>query len=382
MKRVAGILLIMALLLSGCGGSKKQSSAVAGDYVEETQQENSDAPLIVGNGDGEGEPDTTPQENGEGEPNTAPKPNTDNEAKPNTPVDTQKPSDEKTNPPQGGNDDQPAKDDKDNKTDKTDPPEYKDGNLLKIISYNIRYTDDEDRNSIDDRAPRLKTVLDRYDADLVGMQEVVPRWVAHIQNDYSAEYTVTYQYRSVSNSEGTLILWRTGKFELLDEGHFWLSETPDQESKAWGADLWRICNWVKLKVKATGKTFLFYNTHYDGGENWQFNAGEVMMKQMKKMGGFSKYPVFLTGDFNMTAGTNGYYYLVSDGDLEDVNEALEKDTTPTTNGYNNGDFGRIIDFVFYSPGKSVALKYQVLNEQVDGGYVSDHRGLYAEVAIL
>ena len=62
---------------------------------------------------------------------------------------------------------------------------------------------------------------------------------------------------------------------------------------------------------------------------------------------------------------------------------LNQDKSTTTNGYNTGEDknGHIIDYCFYSPAKAVPLVYKVLNEKHFDGYVSDHRGLYIEVAL-
>ena len=37
---------------------------------------------------------------------------------------------------------------------------------MKVITFNIRCKDDQGGNSIAERAPRLKTILDKYDADI------------------------------------------------------------------------------------------------------------------------------------------------------------------------------------------------------------------------
>ena len=49
---------------------------------------------------------------------------------------------------------------------------------------------------------------------------------------------------------------------------------------------------------------------------------------------------------------------------------------------NEESGGGIIDYCFYSPKLVQPLKYQVLNEEINGGYISDHRGLYIEAALL
>ena len=59
---------------------------------------------------------------------------------------------------------------------------------LKIISFNIRCCDDKHRNSIAQRAPRLAAITLRYDADILCLQEVRPKWVPHLDKYYGKEY--------------------------------------------------------------------------------------------------------------------------------------------------------------------------------------------------
>lgn len=215
----------------------------------------------------------------------------------------------------------------------------------------------------------------------MGFQEVTPTWRLMLEGYFSDEYEYAYQERS-PGGECTPIFWKKDKFELMESDHFWLSETPEVSSKGWGAEHYRVVTWVRLKLKSTGKEFLYFNTHYDFKNEIHINSSKLILSRAKAAGAFSKYAMILTGDFNMNAWKGGYNALVESGDLSDTNYDLDNISTPTTNGYNESTGGSIIDFCFYSPAKAVPVKYQVLNEEIDGGYVSDHRGLYTEIALL
>ena len=56
---------------------------------------------------------------------------------------------------------------------------------LNIISFNIRYCDDKNGNSIHERAPRLNKIISCYDADLIGFQEYVPQWEKYIKKYFA-----------------------------------------------------------------------------------------------------------------------------------------------------------------------------------------------------
>ena len=133
---------------------------------------------------------------------------------------------------------------------------------MKVVTFNLRCGNDPNGNSIEERAPRLKAVMDRYDADLVGFQEVTPAWMEHLTADFGDEYEIFNKYRAEKNLESTPMMWKKDQFECLDKGYFWLSDTPDVSSPSWDEKdqngiPGRICSWVKLRDKATGVTFNF-----------------------------------------------------------------------------------------------------------------------------
>jgi len=142
---------------------------------------------------------------------------------------------------------------------------YVDGpDKLKVISYNIRYANDGENKNISDRAPRLKAVVDKYDPDLFGLQEVTPTWRGILEDYFLDEYDWVFKERN-SGDECTPIFWKKDKFEKVKEGYFWLSGTPDVQSNTWGGNCYRIVSWVRLKSKSTGNEFLYYNTHSRSG---------------------------------------------------------------------------------------------------------------------
>ncbi len=199
---------------------------------------------------------------------------------------------------------------------------------------------------------------------------------------FSDDYDYVSQWRAEGRKEGLPIFWKKDKFSLVDHGFFWLSETPNKESMGWDAEYPRLTSWVKLRVKATGKEFLFYNTHYDFSGRCHLNSSDVILQQVRAQEGFTKYGVILAGDMNMLPWTVGYLLLTAKGELQDINAALQNDNTSTFNGFEKEGTGYIIDYCFYSPAKMLPLHYEVMPGKVDGEWVSDHNGLYAEVALL
>ena len=246
---------------------------------------------------------------------------------------------------------------------------------LKVISFNIRYCDDKDGNSIAERAPRLAEITKKYDADIIGFQEHTVPWEEQIAKFYP-EYDIFNLYRSTHELESAPILWKKDKFELLDKGNFWLSDTPETESRGWDElyNCWRMCEYVILKHKESGKVITHMNTHFGFGDNGQVKSSKLMYEYSKKI---SNNPTFLTGDFNMRPTSLGYAEMVKH--FTDVNAVTANDRRTTYHGYGKTN-DEHIDYCFIND-KIKPISLKLLDELVDGKYPSDHYGLFVELDI-
>ncbi|MBQ6823645.1 MAG: endonuclease/exonuclease/phosphatase family protein [Clostridia bacterium] len=357
------VILAVALLLSCITGCKKaeveqqEESAATEETVETEKEESAPKPTVPSKG-----PEVVQNDNDK----TMTLPSQKEEESPEP---EEEPMEEET----------PAPEEEEEEPEVT----VEEGNQLKIVDYNVRCVDDGPNKLIEERAARFEVLMDRLDPDIMGLQEVTPRWLDYLTENFTDEYDYIHRWRAASSQEGTPVFWKKDKFKKLDSGYFWLSDTPSKESKAdnWGAECYRICMWVKLRVKATGKDFLFFNTHFDfKNDTCHVNSAKVVITEAVKLKAFSKYAIFCTGDYNM--GPKGKGYTAMYEKFADINADLNNDKSPTTNGYNEESGGGIIDYCFYSPKLVQPLKYQVLNEEINGGYISDHRGLYIEAALL
>ena len=247
---------------------------------------------------------------------------------------------------------------------------------LKLISFNIRCCDDKDGHSIAERAPRLAEVTKKYDADIIGFQEFTVPWEKQIEKFYP-EYEMFNKYRSVHELEGAPILWKKGKFELIDKGYFWLSDTPDVESRGWDevCNCFRMCVYVTLRDKQSGKVFNFMNTHFGFGDNGQVASARLIYERSRRI---SEYPTFLIGDFNMTPESVGYQTMT--GYFTDVNAATINDRRGTYHGYHPETISEHIDYCF-ADDKITPCNMRIIDDAVGGKYPSDHFGLEIELAI-
>ena len=108
----------------------------------------------------------------------------------------------------------------------------------------------------------------------------------------------------------------------------------------------------------------------------------LLMKRIETLSGGR--PVILTGDFNSEPGSSVVAHVQKDGVLRDA-KAIASQRSGTD--WSFSDFGQIpeaerplLDYIFVS-GDIEAVRYEVLPDIFDGGYVSDHAPVMAVVKI-
>jgi len=247
---------------------------------------------------------------------------------------------------------------------------------IKVISFNIRFKDDANGHSILERARRLKKILDKYAPDVIGFQEYTPAWEKIIRKAMSGTYEIFNQYRN--DPEGTPILWRKDKFECVKKGCFWLSDTPEKVSRGWDkkCNCSRICLYAVLLDKKTGKNFTHMNTHFGFGDECQTKSAELIYNYSNKI---SKFPTFITGDFNMTPGSAGYGKITRY--FTDVNAVTVNDRRDTYHGYDpNKEWNQHIDYCFITKG-IIPENFKIIDDVIEGRFPSDHWGLCIELKI-
>lgn len=248
---------------------------------------------------------------------------------------------------------------------------------FKVISFNIRCCDDKNGHTIAERAPRLAAVTIPFDADIIGLQEYRPAWEEHIEKYYGDKYDMFLKYRNnTDDKEAAPILWRRDKFECIDTGYFWLSDTPEVESRGWDEvyNCYRICTYVILKEKQSGETFTFMNTHFGFGDKGQVASAKLIADYSKKI---SDRPTFIVGDFNMKPDSPGYAEMTRH--FRDVNACTVNDLRTTYHGYRPETITtEHIDYCFVND-KITPITQKIIDDTVDGKFPSDHYGLYIEL---
>lgn len=243
---------------------------------------------------------------------------------------------------------------------------------LNVVSFNILCVDAPNGNSIPERSPRVRRVLEPLDADLIGFQEATPLWLEILLRDYGEQYELYNVYRSETSPESTPIAWKRERFDCLEKGNLWFSDTPEVESLGWD-NLYqcpRIFTWARLKEKTSGAEFCFVNTHFGFGDECQTKSARILIDFARRMG----CPCILAGDFNMEIGAAGYQVMAEA--FDDGNEQTVADRGPTFHGFDPDQFGEHIDYCFVT--RDIRpLSFRCIREQVEGQDPSDHYPLFA-----
>jgi endonuclease/exonuclease/phosphatase family metal-dependent hydrolase len=254
---------------------------------------------------------------------------------------------------------------------------------LIIGTFNLRYDNAGDTgNRWKDRAPIVTSLIAFHGFDILGTQEGLKNQLDDISNALPE-----YDHYGVGRDDGkdagehSAIFYRKGRFTLQDKGDFWLSATPNKPTLGWDARCCkRICSWVKLKDKQTGKILWVFNAHYDHeGQVARAESSKLVLQKIKTIAG--KDRVLFMGDLNGGHSSEPYKIIATSGLLSDTYTRVAH---PYANNPSFQAFGRqlggseIIDHIFVTH-QFTALRWGILSDCYHGKYPSDHFPVLAEV---
>jgi len=255
--------------------------------------------------------------------------------------------------------------------------------VLRVASYNLRMdTPADSLNAWSYRKDKVNALIRYHGWDIFGTQE----GFLHQLQDISrmTEYTYIGVGRDDGKTAGehSAIFYKTDRFELLDKGDFWLSETPDVPGKGWDATCCnRICSWGKFKEKQSGKIFYFFSVHFDHqGVVARKESGKLMVSKIKEIAGDHHF--IFVGDLNSTPETEQVKLLSSN--FKDAKSVTKLPPYGPDGTFNNRFTNPIgagrIDYVFVSEGFDV-LKYAGLTDNDGLYYPSDHIPVMADIVL-
>lgn len=283
---------------------------------------------------------------------------------------------------------------------------------IRVLSYNVRYANRGDHHDAwHDRRDAVARLVRFHRPDVAAFQEPLPEQRRDLR-ERLPEYEFVGRGRAAEGEgEGCPIAVRSGRFEVLDGGTFWLSETPDRQSVGWDAAHPRIATWARLGAVEGDAALLVVNTHFDHvSARARRESARLLRERVPELAArdanagdpAGPVPVALVGDFNCTPGSDPHRILrgddpganagnpggaeTTDGDglaLRDAAAVADLRHGPET---SLTDFarlidGRRIDHALVSPALDVAAFATLADRDDRGRYPSDHLPILTRLSL-
>lgn len=242
---------------------------------------------------------------------------------------------------------------------------------IRLMSCNVRCITPFDfgKKNWFNRAELIVNNIRNNTPTIIGFQEVT-KWQYAYLTDTLPGYDSVITYRdNAFNSEGCPVFYRSDLYTLIEKASFWLSETPERMSRDWGAACYRICSYVILQEKTSGKQFVVFNTHLDHiSDEARINGISVVLEKIKA---FGSLPAVIMGDFNAREDSETYKkatQIFSDAKYQTGNTM----TGATFQKWGTQLDRENIDYFMISKTGITVEEYKVITDTYNGVYPSDH----------
>lgn len=251
----------------------------------------------------------------------------------------------------------------------------------KVMTYNLRLdTQSDGVNAWPNRKEKVFKLIKKQKPAILGVQEALHNQMVDMKTNLTQ-----YDYVGVGRDDGktkgeySAIFYQKKRFQVGASGTFWLSETPEiPGSKSWDAAITRVASWAKLYDKKLKDTIFCINTHFDHiGKVAREKSVDIIKSKISVLAG--KYPVILTGDFNIEP-TETPYNVATNGEFYNLQDSGKGDTQGTYCTFVVGEKCKRIDFIFYGTGWIVE-KYSVITQNDSKHYPSDHLPVVAQLKL-
>jgi len=258
------------------------------------------------------------------------------------------------------------------------------GQSLTVATFNVRYPEKRDgANTWEVRKDLLVATVRQMDPDLMGVQELFK-----VQGDYIAGKLPAYAWLGVSRrgnteDEYSALFYKKDRFQVVEHGEFWLSETPGKVgSTSWNMSLPRMATWALLADARGGGQLYFVNTHFAHrreDEDARQRGARVIQDWLGTLP--PSVPVILTGDFNSGAEAGTYQVMING--FGDAWKLAPRRAGPegTFHGFGGKPGAERIDWIFLR-GPWIVQEAATVTHNDNGRYPSDHFPVRALVELF
>lgn len=256
---------------------------------------------------------------------------------------------------------------------------------IEVMTYNIRVDfPDTSLNSWNNRKEDVAGLIHYYQPDILATQEGKINQIEFILDNTGD----LYQYSGVGRDNGGLegefcaIFYKKEKFQVLEGGNFWLSQSPDSVSVGWDAALPRICSFVLLEETVSQAKFWVLNTHFDHvGKKARLESVKLILQEMEKLNSERQLPVILMGDFNLEPDSAPMVLIR--GQFRDARDYTISPAYGPEGTFNAFQFDKIpkrrIDYIFTNEKVGEVVSYRVIDDFRNFRYPSDHLPVFVQL---
>lgn len=253
---------------------------------------------------------------------------------------------------------------------------------LSVMTFNVRgsFHEDGDNHWVHRRALNVATIQ-KYAPDIIGFQEAqsgnLEAYAVDLVN-YDVEYG-PISIREGNHSERVPLYWQRSRFNRVDAGGFYLSETPEVESPCWESTLVRAVTWVHLRDLASNAEFVVLNTHFPyelESESARAASARLTAQRLNSIAQ-ATLPQLIMADFNTLPGSDAYQVFLDAGYVDTYTAAGNIHAVNTFHGFQGSAFpatGYRIDWILAKNGvRSWAThRCDVMTDEASPLYPSDH----------
>ena len=243
---------------------------------------------------------------------------------------------------------------------------------LKVMTFNIRGTTTEDDafNNWGMRAGACRDMIIDQQPSIVGFQELVATEWKYMSGTLASHGYVGAPVDDPMNS----FMYRPDELEVLSEGVFWLSDTPDKSSTSWDGYV-RYVHWAVMKVLSSGQEFFYINTHFGLTTASRKSAMTLIQKRIKLLN-TNNLPIVMMADFN-THATDSVFEGIRESMVCTREVAPITDDVKTYNAWGNEAKAYQCDHIWIT-NTIKCSEYKTVTQWYDGHkYVSDHFPVYS-----
>jgi endonuclease/exonuclease/phosphatase family metal-dependent hydrolase len=187
---------------------------------------------------------------------------------------------------------------------------------VSVMSFNVLCSlcNTKEYDPWQERLEHFRDLFQRHDPDLLGSQELTPLAgeIEAMLDVLPGRGAVYFRPEEGLPYPDAAIFYRKSRFQLLEEGSYWLSPTPDVPRSTGFADpqLARLVVWARFRDRNGGRELVFIDTHFDNNSPSQELSAPLTQERTAPW--VASHPVIFAGDFNAKPNSAAYSILTTD----------------------------------------------------------------------